>query len=298
MAKIAVELERALSERAMNGSPGRATARTLAQGAGWRVDDVLCTSGPSDRAFGEQHSWFSIAIVAAGTFQYRATAAGELMAPGTLLLGNAGQWFECGHEHGAGDRCLAFRYSPEYFERLAADAVDGGAKPYFPALRLPALQALSPLTAQACAGLINSRQAPWEELSAKVAAKALQIAGGLSPRTTGEPPSAVARVTRTVRAIDHDPDARLSLDSLAREARLSPYHFQRTFEHLTGMTPHRYVLRARLREAAIALALESAKILDVALACGFGDVSNFNRAFRAEFGISPREYRRMAGPVF
>ena len=32
-------------------------------------------------------------------------------------------------------------------------------------------------------------------------------------------------------------------------------------------------------------------VLDIALQCGFGDVSNFNRAFRAEFGLSPRAYR-------
>ncbi|MGE5813314.1 MAG: helix-turn-helix domain-containing protein, partial [Acidobacteriota bacterium] len=38
----------------------------------------------------------------------------------------------------------------------------------------------------------------------------------------------------------------------------------------------------------------NAKIVDVALDSGFGDVSNFNRAFRAEFGVSPRTYRRRA----
>jgi AraC-like DNA-binding protein len=37
------------------------------------------------------------------------------------------------------------------------------------------------------------------------------------------------------------------------------------------------------------------RVLDIALDCGFGDVSNFNRAFRAEFGVSPRVYRRQAG---
>jgi AraC family transcriptional regulator len=48
-----------------------------------------------------------------------------------------------------------------------------------------------------------------------------------------------------------------------------------------------------LREAATALVVAPAKIVDVALASGFGDVSNFNRAFRTEFGVSPRKYRRM-----
>jgi AraC family transcriptional regulator len=81
------------------------------------------------------------------------------------------------------------------------------------------------------------------------------------------------------------------LRSLAQIAHLSPYHFLRTFEELTGTTPHQYLLRARLREAAIRLRIESTRVLDIGLACGFGDISNFNRSFRAEFGMSPRAYR-------
>jgi AraC family transcriptional regulator len=64
-----------------------------------------------------------------------------------------------------------------------------------------------------------------------------------------------------------------------------------TFERLTGVTPHQYILRARLRAAALGLASRADTILDIALQCGFGDLSNFNRAFRAEFGITPRAYR-------
>ena len=79
---------------------------------------------------------------------------------------------------------------------------------------------------------------------------------------------------------------------LADAAALSPYHFLRTFDNLTGVTPHQYVLRARLRDAAVRLVRESGSVLDIALDCGFGDISNFNRAFRSEFGVSPRAYRR------
>ena len=215
------------------------------------------------------------------------------MTPGSLLLGNAGQCFECGHEHGLGDRCISFYYAPEYFERLAADA--GARKLNFCTLRLPPLRVLSPLIARACAGL--SSDVPWEELSIQLAAQTVRLVSGLSPDPNGAPPSAVARVTRAVRAIEHHPDAMLTLGRLAREAGLSPYHFLRTFEHLTGLTPHQYVLRARLREAAIRLAdtERRAKILDIALDSGFGDVSNFNRAFRVEFGVTPRVYRLQAG---
>ena len=292
MAKIAVELERALARRALNGAPGHATARVLAQGDSWIVEDVVCTSGPQDRPFEERHSHVAIAIVAVGSFQYRSAAGRELMTPGSLLFGNPGQGFECGHEHGAGDRCLSFRYTSDYFERLAAHAGACGARPDFRPLRVPPLRALSPLVARACAGLAGSADVSWEELSVQLAARTVQsVAGGTGPDSSAAPPGVVARVTRTVRTIERHPDSGLTLGSLAREAGLSPYHFLRTFERLTGATLHQHVLRTRLREAAMRLAAEPAKVLDIALDCGFGDVSNFNRAFRAEFGVSPRVYR-------
>jgi AraC-like DNA-binding protein len=58
------------------------------------------------------------------------------------------------------------------------------------------------------------------------------------------------------------------------------------------VTPHQYLLRARLRRAAVRLVSEEKKIAEIAFDSGFGDLSNFNRAFRNEFGMTPRMYRR------
>jgi AraC family transcriptional regulator len=308
LAKIAVELQQAVARREENGDPGHVAARMLAKGDGWTVADVVCTSGPRDRAFEEQHSHACIVIVVAGSFQYRAQSPSgpsrELMTPGSLLLGSAGQCYECGHQHGAGDRCLSFWYAPDYFERLAGDAGARG-RLDFRVLRVPPLRALSPVVARASAALTGQigsanegpvrTEVPWEELSLQLAAQTIQVLSGLSSDSSSAPPSAEARVTRAVRKIDRHPGARLTLGSLAREAGLSEFHFLRTFEGLTGLTPHQYVLRARLREAATRLAVGPAKVLDIVLDCGFGDVSNFNRAFRTEFGVSPRVFRAESG---
>jgi AraC-like DNA-binding protein len=265
--------------------------RLLGQGDGWAVADIVCASGPQDRPFEERHENAAVAVVAAGSFQYRSTTGRSLMTPGSLLLGNPGQAFECGHEHGEGDRCVSFWYAPDYFERVAADAGARGARLGFRVPRLPPLRALSRLVAQACARLGETAEASWEELGVKLAARAVQLAAGLPDPGPGAPPSALARVTRAVRRIERDADTPLTLRALACEAGLSPYHFLRTFEGLTGLTPHQYVRRARLRHAAVQLTTGGARIVDVAFDSGFGDVSNFNRAFRAEFGVNPRLYR-------
>jgi AraC-like DNA-binding protein len=266
----------------------------LAQGDGWTVHDVVCASGPADRPYEERHSLVSIAVVAAGTFQYRSTTGRALMTPGSLMLGNAGDGFECGHEHGTGDRCIAFRFEPEHFAQIATDAGASEGTRRFTVPQLPAIREVTPIVAQACAALTGSPDLAWDEIGVRLAAHVARHAGRASRARAAAPPNAVARVTRVVRAIEREPTRPLTLRDLAAEAALSPYHFLRTFEQVTGVTPHQYVRRARLREAATRLLLEPGRIIDIAFESGFGDLSNFNRAFRAELGVSPRVYRRTA----
>ena len=295
MGKIAVELEQTLARRAASGAPGRTAGRLVARGDGWSVEDVICTFGPTDRPFEEQHSAESIGVVIAGTFEYRSALGRDLLTPGSLLLGHTGQCFECGHEHAAGDRCVAFRYAPDYFERLAADAGAPRGERTFRSSRLPPVRELSPLVARASTGVVAPMAGSWEELAIRVAHTAIGLAGGLPHDRARAPAGAVTRVTRSVRSIERDPGARWTLDRLAADARLSPFHYLRTFQQLTGVTPHQFILRARLREAATRLTREKTKVIDIAFAAGFGDISNFNRSFRAEFGVAPAAYRRQVG---
>jgi AraC family transcriptional regulator len=296
-------------------SGAKPALRVLGRGDCWSVSEVVCRAGPHDRPFEEQHRHACIALVVQGTFQYQSSSGRELMTPGSLLLGNAGQYFKCGHEHGVGDRCISFGYDSEYFEGLAIEARSPRISTPFSALRVPPVRELSALVARACASLAVSNTAfekeqkssttaavvhtsdsihsssDWEEIGCELAARTLEIAGD-KPGWRGSP-AAESRVTRSLRMIESQPDCGHSLAALAREAKLSRYHFLRTFRHLTGLTPHRYILRARLRKAATRLMLEpERRVADVALDSGFGDISNFNHSFHAEFGVNPRSYRR------
>src|SRR4029453_3733708 len=124
------------------------SAQTLASGAGWSVCDVVCDHGPRDRTFVEEHAETTIAAVMQGSFQYRTQAGSAVLVSGSLLLGNAGSCFECGHEHAQGDRCLAFHFAPVFFEGIAAGTL-GIRKTTFSCASVPPASELAGLLAEA-----------------------------------------------------------------------------------------------------------------------------------------------------
>ncbi len=84
-------------------------------------------------------------------------------------------------------------------------------------------------------------------------------------------------------------DEELTLDGLANRFFISKYHLSREFGRLTGTSVHRYIIQKRLVVAKQLLS-EGKPSSEVYQSCGFGDYSNFYRAFKAEYGISPKEY--------
>lgn len=271
-------------------------AESLASGHGWSVLDVVCTAGPHNRPFEERHQTFSLSLVVDGTFQYRSRHGSVLLAPGAVLLGNVGDCFECGHEHGTGDRCLSVQFDPGYWEDLVA-AVAGARTTRFDAPRVPPAPALLASVASLCTARAVGGSA-LEEAALEFAASVLRTAGGLRGVGRGASPRDERRITEAVRSIAdkaHDLEcADLSLGSLARKAGMTPYHFLRTFRSVVGMTPYQYILHTRMTRAAARLRSSGDSISDIAYEAGFNDLSTFNRRFRRLLGASPGRYRERA----
>jgi AraC-like DNA-binding protein len=94
--------------------------------------------------------------------------------------------------------------------------------------------------------------------------------------------------------IDAHSSEPIKLERAAQQVGLSPYHFLRLFAKVLGVTPHQYLVRSRLRQAARLLADESLSVTGIALDVGFADLSNFVRTFRRAAGVSPSSFRRAA----
>jgi AraC family transcriptional regulator len=65
------------------------------------------------------------------------------------------------------------------------------------------------------------------------------------------------------------------------------------FRRSTGETPHKFVLRQRLERAKVMLRAPDARVLDVAVACGFKTQQHFAQVFRDVWGVTPTEYRQV-----
>lgn len=268
------------------------TSHLLASGPGWRVRDIVCTAGPSDRAFEEEHGHHCIAIVRSGSFQYRTRQGRAVLAPGSLLLGNRGACFECGHEHAAGDRCLAFQFEPAWLEGVVA-AVPGARRIDFSLAHLPPAPALAGLIADAEAATAEPER--LEETAVRLVSAVVARLADVESALAAPSARDQRRITQALRFIEANCDEALPLDALARQAAMSPYHFLRSFRTLVGMTPHQYVLRTRLHRAALLLRGSDRPVASIAFDCGFGDLSTFNRRFRRVMGASPTAYRAQRG---
>jgi AraC-like DNA-binding protein len=100
------------------------------------------------------------------------------------------------------------------------------------------------------------------------------------------------RIGRALDAIHLKPAQAWTVESLAEIAAMSRSNFSDRFAAAVGVPPLRYVTRWRLTLAADLLRARKLKVTEVAQAAGYGSEAAFSRAFKAQFGYPPRDFRR------
>ncbi|MBQ2928204.1 MAG: helix-turn-helix domain-containing protein [Oscillospiraceae bacterium] len=137
----------------------------------------------------------------------------------------------------------------------------------------------------------SSSDAYSEICSLSYLAQILTILNRLARQTDRESsrPSQDSVVYYILSYINEHYNEDLSLDYLANRFFTSKYHLSREFQRLAGTSVHRYIIQKRLVMAKQMLSdgIPSSEVYQL---CGFGDYSNFYRAFKAEYQISPKEF--------
>jgi len=108
---------------------------------------------------------------------------------------------------------------------------------------------------------------------------------------TGDSFARLCRARDMLREVHDHP---VTLDAVAREAAMSPFHFIRQFRALFGDTPHQFRIQARLERAKHLLALEQGSVTDVCMEVGFSSLGSFSELFVRRVGMRPSAYRQRA----
>jgi AraC-like DNA-binding protein len=87
-------------------------------------------------------------------------------------------------------------------------------------------------------------------------------------------------------------EERLTIDALARQSGMSPFHFIRSFGAVFGVTPHQARIGARLDRARQLLAGGELSVTEVCLEVGFESLGSFSALFARRVGEPPSRYRR------
>ena len=272
--------------------PVRASARL-------RLMRCRCRANALERPVDEEHQTFSITLVDRGRFTYRTRSGRTLLSPGWLMLGNVGEGYACSHEgsDGTGDDCTVLSIAPQSLDEALAALGAASTRARFDRAGLPpsprAAALLGTLAAEGVEGFA------LEETALAVIAEVQRALGHDTPPAARQHERALA----AAQCIERRAAEALSLEDVAASVGLSSFHLMRVFRASTGITPHQYLMRARLLRAMALLRDTARPITDIAYDAGWSDLSNFTRTFRRDVGCSPGEFRRgdrklLAGPRF
>jgi AraC family transcriptional regulator len=142
-------------------------------------------------------------------------------------------------------------------------------------------------------GMVTSSSLYAESLTNALAAHLLRHYNVWKPPLRDTRKKYSTSTLRHVIAYIHDNlDQRLTLAELSFVADMSPYHFARIFKQVTGVTPHHYVLNARVERARDLLLQGKMTLAEIASKVGFFDQSHFTHSFKRIVGVTPQTMLR------
>ncbi len=249
--------------------------------------EYVCDAQPTDAPYTELHDAWSISYVRRGSFGCQTLGQHHELVPGSLLIGRPGDEYRCTHDHHVcGDECLAFFLAPELVDELTGQA---GAWHSGAITALPELMVLGEM-AQAA---VQGRNAlGFDEIGLALAARFVRVRGAQRRQSQALASMDRRRAVECANWIAEHAADPIDLQLLSQRSGLSPFHFLRVFSTVLGVTPHQYLIRCRLKQAAQLLHQQEIPITDIAYRVGFGDLSNFVRSFGRAAGTSPSGYRR------
>ena len=276
--------------------------RVLFRSALVTVTDVRCRA--TDRRCGreETSTAHQLVFTRSGVFVKHVSGARVVADPTHALFFNAGQPYQVSHPADHGDECTSLTFAGPTIQEVVRQVTSSSRE--HPDEPFPwTHRRLAPGSQIALHRLRQALRDPGPE-ALRIDEGALEVldralrgasAGGQTLMRTRDGRALRARraqVEAVRERLAARPEAKPSLEELARAVACSPFHLTRTFREVTGLPVHQHLLRLRLGLALARLADGERNLTWLALDLGFCSHGHFTTAFRRAFGTPPSSLRR------
>lgn len=236
----------------------------------------------------EASSSYNFSLVERGEFELAADGGRWRLAAGMGFLTSAGSVYRCRHDHQCpADVCLSVDYRPGFVDEILGERggkSEEGIRVFSSSNRLVYFRWL--LAGPAAATRLGVETLAGELLAAGFSLdlhQHRQPCRGAQLRWYAERIDAARTILETRFFEDH------SLRDLGRAVGMSPYHLAHVFRDLTGVPPHRYLLRVRMQQACARLR-DGESVTRTCYEVGFSNLSHFIRSFRRAHGVPPSQF--------
>lgn len=259
--------------------------------------DCQCTD--CSKSGTEYTDSYAISYVSKGSFTYHTYTDAIDAYAGKILISKPNYEYQVSHPSMLRDQCFSICMSNDYFEQIREDL--GLAKDAFydqkdtQALLLDSTPMLDILWSNYIASLYNKDKDKLlkEEIQRNLLAnifsefQAIQSQIKISEKVKKQHLDTIEFAKEIIKAKYQN---ELSLESIAKQCLVSPYHFSRIFKQITMRSPYQYLLAVRLSQA-ILLLKENYTVEEIAFKTGFNSAEHFATIFKSKFKITPTEYR-------
>lgn len=248
------------------------------------------------------HDFYEVYLFLSGKAGYMIEGRSYMLRPGDIILVNTDELHQLQiHNKSIAYERIVLWIKPQFLKELGSNATDlsccfrRSEASHTNLVRLPAVTSK---TQRLLSNLLN--EAGYNGFGSDIFYKNLlqqimiEINRGVldTPATANNDIVTDVLIHSVMVFISENISSALTLDDIALQFHVSKYHLLREFKRYVGTTVYRYILQKRLILAK-QLILRNMPIKEVYMESGFGDYSNFFRAFKKEYGITPKEFLKL-----
>ena len=282
-----------------------ADVHTLHQSDFYQIKDFKCHCNVCSVTEPEYNKSFTVSFIRKGFFEYQTFRRNEEMHVGRVLISKPGYEHKTRHIDDQPDLITIFEFKKNFFEETVLD-VYGNKLPWL--LKNNDIHSLMINTTpeleyhhQKISQKINSKKYnPLEidEMIIVLLEKVMillgsaETPGNISDRLKQYHLGTIEKARDYI--LSHFRE-NISLQQLAEQCLISPFHFSRIFKTMVKSSPHQYLTSVRLTHSKILLTETNSPVSDIAYECGFNSPEHFVTAFKQYYKMKPSELRGQRG---